>query len=67
MGSFSIWHWLLVLIIFGVPIAIALIVMKVSKRKKVEVPPPTGIIYCRNCGGKIHSTAPQCPHCGKAQ
>ena len=67
MGSFSIWHWLIVLIIVGVPIAIVLIVIKASKRKKLEVPPLTGIVYCRNCGGKVHSTAPQCPNCGTDQ
>lgn len=26
-----------------------------------------GMVFCRGCGGKIHHTAPVCPHCGYVQ
>jgi uncharacterized membrane protein YvbJ len=25
------------------------------------------LVFCRGCGGKIHETAPACPHCGALQ
>lgn len=26
-----------------------------------------GMVFCRGCGGQIHSTAPSCPQCGAPQ
>lgn len=37
MGAFSLWHWLIVLIVMGVPfVAVAALVLFVLQRKRTE-------------------------------
>ncbi|SEM23068.1 Short C-terminal domain-containing protein [Pseudoxanthomonas sp. GM95] len=41
MGGLSIWHWIVVLIVLGIPVAIGLIVWLVIRATKRQVPAGT--------------------------
>jgi hypothetical protein len=67
MGTFSVFHWLIILTIVAlftvVPLGAALLVIyMVNKRNKAQW---GNLAICPDCGGPVSRLAAACPHCGR--
>ncbi len=66
MGSFSLIHWLFIVVImvaiFGPLLLVPFLVTWVAHRKSVKGP---NLYPCPDCGRMVSRSATTCPQCGR--